>query len=313
MLFRSDICTRTQQIFRGIVNLWGSEIYSDAGGTLQIQFVNPGVSEIAGCIFRSNGAYIIGNDTVPALDVYNSTFGSLTTGHIVQTMSVRDSDNFVIAGLTPSSFIQATSVSLIFRGGILIGAPTVSDIRWAGALPQNWRMVDVLFSDTPGIPRFTNVVAGTPTLANATQHYVTYNTKVGNKNGFPLANVPIRLESDIEGLLADTRTFGDGDIGFANTTTGIDNTIRVRDSYISSGSTLAVRDRIFTVTVNGPGGAFPQLPNYETRRIVFGVPGQEVLRGAYSPGGGAFRKIEMPIMLNDGDQFGPVILEECSL
>jgi hypothetical protein len=304
-----DIMTRTNMVFRGPVFLYGSEVYAQGGN---IQFINPNVSEIAGCIFRTNQGYVIGNDSTPNLEVFNTTFASSTVGAVITTMSVKNSDNFIVAALTPTSFIATGALNLKLRGGLLVGAPTFSDFNWSGASAgAGWIISDTQFSETAGIPRFRGNFGG-PLLSTPTKETWSFDVKVTNLSGLPLLGVPVRLESDIEGVVVDTTTLGDGNIAFTNGTIGISSAVLVRDHY-NSGGFGANRDRVFTLYVNQAGGVNPPVAGYGGRVLTFEWPGKEWLAGAYEADGGSFKKIVMPITLGPPGSGAPNLWTECDI
>lgn len=300
-------------VIRGQMLFYGSEIFSETGTVQLLDSGASGFSEIAGCIMRTNSSFVIGNNTAsPSLDIFNSTFASSTVTNMVTTMAVRDSDNFVLAAVSPQSFIATGAASLRLKGGVLVGSPTTADLIWNGAgAGGGWIISDTQFSETLGKPRFAGGF-GVPVLAAPTKETWTFNVKVTNGAGLPIIDVPVRLDSDIDGTVVDTKTFGDGDIGFTNGALGVGNAVLTRDHYNPS-SVYTVRDRTFTLYVNQAGGTFPAVAGYGGRTIVFQWPGKDTYRGAYQLNGGTFQKIFMPVMLGPPGSGTPNVWRECDI
>jgi hypothetical protein len=304
-----DILTRTTQQFRGLILLYGSECFADGGNVQFIDSGASGFSEIAGCIFRTSSSYVIGNNVIPQMDVYNSTFEGTGVGNLVTGLAIRKSDNVVFSATGPQTFITSGSINLALSNAQFIGAPTLADLRWSGG-GTNWRLYNPGFSETVGVPRFISTAG--PPITNPTKELWYFNTKVVDIAGTPIMNVPVRMESDVDGPTpVDTKTFGDGDIGFVDPGTGIESAIVVRDHYADGSNQYQVRDRTYTIWVNAYGGAFPPLMGYETKRIVFQWPGRDVFQHAYQAGGGEFNVVSMPIMLLNGNPTSPALWDEC--
>lgn len=301
-------------VVRGQMLLYGSEVYANGGNVQLLDASSAGNSEIAGCIFRTSGSYVIGNNVTPSMDVYNSTFGSTagTLSNIVTSITVRKTDNMIFACATPNAFIRTAAVSLNLQNVQFIGDPVSSDLVWAAGGGSGWHLMNPKFSSQA--PYFSG--AG-PALVNPTQEYWYFNVKVCGPSGQPLANIPVTLYSDVDGAspLVDTKTFGDGDIGFTEGTTGFGNAVLVRDHYNQvAGDTIWLkRDRTYSIVLNGFDGTFPPVAGHQTRGFKFEWPGRDVFQGAFLRNGGEFKMCIMPVTLPDGAPSRSVSWDECDL
>lgn len=284
-------------VYRGQFLMYGSESFVDSGNLQFLDSGASGASEMAGCIQRcgSSVGMVIGNNATANFDVYNTTFASTSTGTFVSAMSLRNTDNLIFACAAPASFFVSGAANMKVSNIQLIGAPTTSDIRWTGGGGTAWYIYQPQFSGSAIVPRFSGVG---PPSSTPTQEFWYFNVKVCDPFGNPITGVPVRLSSDIDGNVVDTKTFGDGDIGFTHTDSGFSNGVRVRDHY--GQVSYAFTDRTFTATINGYGGAFPPLAGYNTSIVKFEWPGRDVFQGAFQLNGGEFKACIMPVTLTPG-------------
>jgi len=278
------------QIFRGTVNMYGCFVDSLAS---VIQFLNGTGSgmEFGACIFHTSSGYVIGNSTSVNLGFYNSSLLYSGAGSAATSIAMNEAVNTVLGATAPVSFFQSASANRAINGLVFSGASTVADVRPTGTNP-NWEMTNVTWSDTPGIPRVAGSLAGWASLPEDGVHeYFFYDTKVVDQNGDPVAGIPVFISNDVElpGVV-NTQTLADGNIVFTWNPTGHDNVLIARDHYATGTDTLT-RDRLYTVTVNGYGGAFPPSQLHQTVTFTFEWPGRDRFGASYVTDGGSFKKV----------------------
>lgn len=277
-------------IFRGDWFVYGCSLLAP----LNVQFLSTGGSqgEVAGNLMRCGISYTLGEST--ALGVfYNNILFSPTTGNVLAQIKCLDSGGNFVIGVTPQgilSFSAATPSSRI-KNTRLVGAPTTADIRsLLTGDNSGLKFQGTIFTDTPGVPRFLFFDDKTP--AQGAQVWREFNTKVVDASGNGVVDIPVRLITDVDGEVVDTKTFGDGDIGFLGPGSGFQNGVLVRDEY-REGGVGKVRDRVFTLLVNIGGGSFPVNPAYPGKQVTFEWPG----RDAPSLNGGRFVDVTIPVTL----------------
>jgi len=281
-------------IFRGTVGLYGCMI--EAVGS--IQFANTGAAyqELAGCLCLATAPYILGNSA--NFRYYHTVFTYPGTGNMVTSALVDTGHDSVLAGAAPGAFIASAAPSRSFRGLDLAGVPTVADLVMnPGA--QKWVADEINFSNQA--PKRVSI--NTNGLGNGLRYVWRFDTKVVDQNGNPLQAVPIQLSTDVDGLILDTQTGLDGNVVFNADPLGsvLTNRLVVREDYtLDNGTTVLTKDRLFTIVVNGFGGAFPPLANYETQTYNFEYPGRDQISGGYQVDGGLFEETVDVIPLRNG-------------
>lgn len=294
--------------FRCNLALYGCFI--SAGGA--IQFNTAGTStghEIAGCKMQAGNSYVLGDGGV--FNIYNSSLAYTGTGAFMTNAVVTDSFGTILSATAPSLFFSSSAIGTkSFNRLTLNGAVTTADFRLQGSA-SGWQAADLTFSETPGLPRvlFTSAHSVTQGFTD----YRTIDTKVVDPAGLSLQAIPVSVTSDIDGLILDTQTGADGNIVFTWTMTGVANVLPVREYYDAAGTGTIVRDRVYTMTVNGYGGTFAPNPNYKTRRFVFRWAGRDRLGSGYQVDGGSFQKILDVIQLSPGSPTRGVAWEECDV
>jgi len=281
-------------IFRGDWFVYGSTLLAP----LNVQFLSTGGSqgEAAGNLMRAGLAFTLG-ESLSIGKFYNNICYSPTGINVLAQIKCLDSDGNTFIGVTPqgiASFSAATPTARM-KNARLIGAPTTADVRVTlTGDASDLKFLGTIFSDTPSIPRFLFFDDKTP--AQGAEVWRTFNTKVVDANGNGLVDIPVRLISDIDGEVVDTKTFGDGDVGFISAGSGLQNGVLVRDEY-REGGVGKVRDRLFTLIVNMGGGLFPANPAYPSRTSSWEWPGRDRAAGVFSPNGGQFGDVVMPVPL----------------
>ena len=286
-------------VFRGTLGLYGCFV----DGTGNIQFLN-GTSvsmEVAGSTLHTSGvnaSFLLGNSDTQPLRMFNNTLSSASISTIVSSAAGLTGANNVLAATAPSIFFASASQNRSLSKLILSGAPTVSDIRMnTGA--TTWTLNDVVGSGTAGIPF---VLAGdNATIGNGATDYRTCDTKLVDQNGNTLSGIPIIIESDYFGLILDDVTSTDGDVPFTFGANATDQVLPVREYYSTGpGFATAVKDSVFTMTVNGYGASTPPNQSYETQFITFTWPGRNRFGTGYQTDGGGFLPTMDVIMLKYG-------------
>jgi hypothetical protein len=283
-------------IFRGDWFVYGCSLLAP----LNVQFLSTGGSqgEAAGNLMRAGLAFTLG-DSLAIGKFYNNVCYSPTGINVLAQIKCLDEGGNAYVGVTPqgiASFSSATPTARM-RNARLIGAPTTADVRVTlTGDASDLKFLGTIFSDTPAIPRF--LFFDDKTASQGAQVWRTFNTKVVDASGNGLIDIPVRLSSDVEGVIVNTKSFGDGDISFVVGGSGLQNGVLVRDEYRVAG-VGAVRDRVFTMTVNASGGAFPVNQSYESKVLTFEWPGRDRAAGVFSPNGGQFGDVTVPVTLQN--------------
>jgi len=264
--------------------------YHCYGGTFRgsgaISFLTDGATDIetAGNLIQGNTNSVLGNSGSVGRH-YNNIITGSSTINVLSGILCQDSDGIIVcgaptAGSLLSSTTQATgNLSRVRFGGASLNADV--QLGLAGGL-SGFKFYDCVFSGQAPTPvRLTQAhAAGTGPV-----QYKSFNTKVVDPSGNPVADIPVRVVADVEGLAVDTKTFSDGDLGFIGG--GYQNGVLIADHYQSAGVQLR-RDRLFTIYVNAPGGSFPVNPAYASFQITTTWPGATT---------GDFQDMVLPVQL----------------
>lgn len=286
--------TTNTLIFRGNMRIYGSLIGSTQG---TIQFLDNGgaFAEVCGNLIFPGASVTLGNNGSPQMIAQNNVIVSQLNSIPLANASMIDGSGTTVAGDVNSTFLSSNTADLRLSGLRFIGTPGTSDLQWNSAAAANWNLIRHGWSQALDKPKMRSG-ANIP-LSSSAKEWRYFNTKVSTPDGQPLADIPVQLTADIEGKIVDTKTFGDGDVGFA-TSVSVDNMVLVRDHYNPAGvDSYTTRERLFTLSVNGSGGIFPRNDLYPHVILRFQWPGRDTLRGAYSLGGGIFRDCIVPVTL----------------
>jgi len=279
-------------IFRGDWFVYGCSLLAP----VNMQFLSTGGSqgEAAGNLMRCGSTFTLGESTAIGV-FYNNVLFSPGGTSVVSQIKCLDSDGNILIGVTPQGLMSFSSASPTARmkNTRLVGAPTTADIRSVlSASNSDLKFLGTVFTDTVGVPRF--LFFDDHPADQGAQVWRVFNTKVADEAGNSLINIPVLLVTDVEGAVVNTKTFGDGDVGFIQS--GFQNGVLVRDEYRVAG-VGAVRDRVFTAVFNGPNGAFAPNPAYGTRTVKFEWPGRDRAAGVFSLNGGQFGDVTIPVTL----------------
>jgi len=292
-------------VFRGTVSLFGTALDS----TLAIQFLNGTGSgmTVAGCGLQFS-TLLLGNSSGVTMALWNTNLKSIGTGNLITSVFVTAGGGNTLACTAPNSFLSSANSNLILGDIILSGTPVTSDLRTTTSTP-NWALNNIRWSDTTGVPRISTTAA--PLLVgDAIQDFRTFDVKVVDSDGNSLSGIPIYIESDVDGAILDDSTDADGNVSFTWNVTGVANVLPVRDYYFDSGGNPLVRDRVFTIEINGHSATVDPNSAYKVKSIVFEWPGRDRLGTGYSADGGSFQKVLDIVQLEDAIPTGWV---ECEL
>lgn len=294
-------------IFRNDYQLYGNVFLAP----LNMQFLATGAtaaSEVAGNLMRCGLAFTLG-ESLAIGSFYRNVMYSPTGVNVAAQIKNLDMDGNAIVGATPQGLISvsAATPTIRMKNTVLVGAPTNADIRSLLATDNSdLKFQGTVFTDTPGVPRF--LFFNDHLASEGAEVWRAFNTKVVDSSGNSLIDIPVRLITDIDGTVVDTKTFGDGDVGFLGMGgANFQNGVLVRDEYREAG-VGKVRDRVFTLLVNVAGGAFPINPSYPSKTLVFEWPGRDRALGVFSLDGGQFGDVTVPVTLDSF--FGVAAREE---
>ena len=289
-------------VFRGNVYLNGTFVDS----TANVQFTTSGLQEVAGCLIQAGTSFIFGLGT--GYKQYNTTFVGTGITTFCTSAEIQESYGVRWAASAPARFFSSGASNREITRVSLCGAPTVADFTVTGS-GTGWSLTEVGWSDAPGIPRFTWTTATGPDDGMA--EYLSFDSKVVDPNGNPTSDIPIYITSDVDGAILDDSTDADGNVTFNWPGTGQANVLPVRDHYATAGPTYAVRDRVYTVEVNGYSAAVAPNPNYETVIFKFEWPGRDRLGTGYQVDGGSFKSVMDVIHLPWGSPSQSPVYTEC--
>lgn len=255
---------------RGNVSAYGTT-FKTTSGALSILGVSGTNQEFQNCLFQSSVAGVapmIPQSGSTTAVFYNCDFSHSTTSQVMSSFISTASERITICASAPTTFLQTAISTLQIKDLKMFGSPTISDVRWSGLGPINWKLVRPGFTDNA--PKFS---AGTvnPLLASATWEYWLWDVKVVDGSGAGIANIPVKLTDATGEVQVDTVTGSDGQVSFGSGITA--NAVKVMDHYAEAGPTYAQRHRSpFLVEVNTGGSA---LVGYPSRRYYFNWPGYE--------------------------------------
>jgi len=268
----------------------------------QVQTIGASTQTLAGNTFVVSGVNNVFGDSNSLGLWYNNVFVFTTTsGNAINGMRQQDGRGNKVFCTTPLQILSASQATARIQGMNLSGVPSVAYLKPTATDASDWKIIDVIFQDDS--PRISYSVDHT--IAQALQQFGRINTHIEDGTN-PLANIPVRLVSSVAtddgaggsngGVVVDTKTFGDGDLGFTHGPSGYANGVLLREYYRSGGVNL-VRDRTFTLYVNYPGGAYAPNTAYGKYFLVFQWPGINTFKGTYQAGGGTFTGCFLPITL----------------
>lgn len=298
-------------IFRNDYFLYGCVLLCP----LNLQFLATGAttnSEVAGCLWRNGLSFTIG-EALTLGSFYNNIGYSPTTGNVVAQVKNLDMDGNTMIGDSPSSILSFSNASPTARAKNtrLVGTPSNCDIRsLVTADNSDLKFLGTIFTEAPGVPRF--LFFNDHPASEGAEIWRVFDTKVVDQLGNGLADIPVRLLSDVDGTVVDTKTAGDGNVGFlgmggANFQNGVLIREEYREAFIGKR-----RDRVFTLLVNVAGGAFPINVSYPGRVLRFEWPGLDRANGVFSLNGGQFGDVTVPVTLGDISMF-PSVWDECEI
>ncbi len=279
-------------VLRNDYYIYGSILWS--GNNFQFLTTGGSAQEVAGCLVRAASGNCVIGDNISSGKYYNNRFLMTGSGTAFNGIRNLDMDGNDLAVLSPFQIV-GTSFACKFRKTRFIGTPTTSDARVLGA--ADWKMQDVIWSDTPGVPRMSFSAADILPSAGP-EHYSTFDTKICDPNGISVGDISVYMVSDIDGPIVDTKTIGDGSIQYVHGPTGWANVVLVREEYVTA-SVRQVRDRTFTLTVNGSLGTYPRNSKYPVITMVFQWAGRDKYASAYLENGGTFQPVTMPVQLDE--------------
>lgn len=259
----------TSMVFRNDLYVYGCRLLF----ITTMSFLSTGASfqEVAGnlCTFQSITSVL--GDSTGVGDFYNNLFMS-TNGTSVWSGSIHHDEDGNIIG-NPGS-LQAYSlgagITAIRSKRVTIVGSFSRDFQINAADAGDYKIMEPIFATGSGAGIVNYGSDHTVDKALSVWRY--FNTKV-TYGATPLANIPVRLESDVDGPIIDTLTFSDGDVGFIQGTSGYQNGVRVAEKYRAGGVNLT-RYRTFTLHVNSAGGTSPPNPAYPESVQSFRWPGE---------------------------------------
>lgn len=293
------------------LNLFGCFFDGAAGFT--VNNGNGVTVQIAGCTFLAGGSYALGGGGNGSFTVYNTSFNSNTTVNFCTSAAITDSYNMIWACTAPTAFFVSAAPLRKFRKVTFSGAVTLTDIRISNAPGDFHEGVDLVWSDTAGKPRIISVPITTAALSD----YRTFDLKIVDPDGHALSGIPIYVESDVDGAVLDDVTEGDGNVVFTNTPISYDNVLKVRRYYdptgSTSGATVQIEDRVFTLWVNSYKGSATPNGSYQTRHLKFEWPGRDRFGSGYQIDGGSFLPTITVVRLDPGIPTRNPIYDECEV
>jgi len=257
---------------RGNIQLYGSRI--TATGRLTINNATAGlIGDCVNCLLESTGTGVVSGvdfgGATPFDNIYNvDVMGAATSGAvgIMNTIFPTTMERITICG-NPTAFIRSSNTTLSAKDIAFFGTPVTSDVIWVGtAVTSNWVFIRPRWSGNA--PKFSGTALSNDP-ANGTHEYWAFDTKVVDRNGTGVANIPVRLTDAQGNIQVNTLTDANGQINFGS---GISaGFVIVRDHYLNASAVYSVRDRSpFTAEVNT--GVSANL-NYLSRRYKFDWPG----------------------------------------
>lgn len=301
------------------LGIYGSLIQTTSNFTIQ-NSVGASLQEFGGSLVQHDTAavtplFVLGtSDSVDNCFFENSTMTSRRTGSggMISTLEATSLKGTMLCQSGREYFINSNSGRSV-KFAKLSGTPTKADMRMVVGGIFDAVVVEPVWSGEAPLR-----VVCRSSIASPVGEWWLFDTKVVDVFGQPITGIPVYLESDIDGAVVSTTTLPDGNIVFNNPNADEDNAVLMREWFGSPNpaeNTTEVRDRIFTLTVNGfkdPG--IPPIPGYMTYQSVFEWPGRDRdIDGSYVVDAGGYRRLLTVIEIVPGNPTRDPIWTECDV
>lgn len=114
-----------------------------------------------------------------------------TTSFCVNNASFDQCERVTVTCATPTAFIRAGGSGVAVKDFRVVGSPTTTDFIWTSAGAANWVFIRPVYSQS-GCNKFS-IVSGDLPINGATTEYWLFDTTIVDRNGNPVAGIPVTL------------------------------------------------------------------------------------------------------------------------
>lgn len=228
---------------------WYGSIMRQTAGAVTVNTADDDGSEFVNCLWQSSATGTaplpFGTSTTRASNIYNLDISHTTSAQVISNWGAVTAERLTISAAAPTAFFQTASPSVKIKDVVLIGTPTLSDVRFTSGAAVLWKFIKPKWS---GATKLSATAAITIAADNGLAEAWVWDVKVVDRAGAGVASIPVKLTDALGNVVVNTTTNSDGRVSFGS---GIEaNAVTVLDHYLTNSVYLTRTRSPFTVKVN---------------------------------------------------------------